>query len=86
MRAFDRYEQRLNALYQAKQDAAMRFLDSFALLSKLALFLQTAGSRVLAVPWLADRLVRRWPDPVRLPTYASLGDTQTPRSVSSSFA
>jgi 2-polyprenyl-6-methoxyphenol hydroxylase-like FAD-dependent oxidoreductase len=73
-RALARYEERLHPLCEAKQDAALRFLDSFAPRSRLALFLQTMGSRVLAVPWLADRLARSWLDPIDLPTYASLGD------------
>jgi 2-polyprenyl-6-methoxyphenol hydroxylase-like FAD-dependent oxidoreductase len=73
-RAFARYDQRLHALCEAKQDAALRFLDSFAPRSRLALLLQTMGSRVLAVPWLGDRLARSWLDPIELPTYASLGD------------
>jgi 2-polyprenyl-6-methoxyphenol hydroxylase-like FAD-dependent oxidoreductase len=72
--AFARYEQRLHALYEAKQNAALRFLDSFAPRSRLALFVQTMGSRVLAVPWLADRLARSWLDPIELPRYGSLGD------------
>jgi 2-polyprenyl-6-methoxyphenol hydroxylase-like FAD-dependent oxidoreductase len=69
--AFARYDERLHAPYEAKQDAAIRFLDSFAPRSRLALFVQTMGSRLLAVPWLADRLARHWLDPIKLPAYAS---------------
>jgi 2-polyprenyl-6-methoxyphenol hydroxylase-like FAD-dependent oxidoreductase len=71
--AFARYEERLHALCEAKQDAAIGFIDAFAPRSKLALLVQTMGSRLLAVPWLADRLARRWLDPIELRTYASLG-------------
>ncbi|HEY2510073.1 MAG TPA: FAD-binding domain [Polyangiaceae bacterium] len=69
-RAFARYEERLHGIYEAKQDGAIRFLDSFAPRSGLSLLLRTRGSRLLAVPWLADRLARAWLDPVELPAYA----------------
>ncbi|HEY4121948.1 MAG TPA: FAD-binding domain [Byssovorax sp.] len=67
--ALQRYEERLHPTYEAKQRAAIGFLDSFAPRSRLSCFLRTRGTRVFSIPWLAGRLVRSWLDPVALPNY-----------------
>ena len=67
--AFRRYEELLRPMIEAKQRGAERFLSSFAPPSRRSLFFQTRVTRLLGWSWLAERLARRWLDPIELPDY-----------------
>ena len=56
-RAFAAYEERLAARMREKQAAARRFAGSFAPSTALGVWVRNHVSRLLAVPWLADRFV-----------------------------
>lgn len=70
-KAFDRYEQLLCPLIEAKQRSAQRFAAAFAPRSKLGVWLRNQTSGLLRIPWLADWIIRReFRDDIELPNYA----------------
>lgn len=58
-RAFQRYEHTLRPLIEHKQRAARRFASAFAPKTSLGLWTRNQASKLLDIPALADRVIRR---------------------------
>jgi 2-polyprenyl-6-methoxyphenol hydroxylase-like FAD-dependent oxidoreductase len=68
--AFARYQEKLQPLIQAKQEAALRFAGAFAPKSKFRLWLRNRVLNLLGVGWIADVTVGRdLADRISLPDY-----------------
>jgi 2-polyprenyl-6-methoxyphenol hydroxylase-like FAD-dependent oxidoreductase len=68
--AFNRYEMRLKDLVKAKQDNAVKFGGWFAPRTRLAIFARDQITRLMQIPFVADRLVGSMlTDSVAVPDY-----------------
>lgn len=68
--AYDRYEQFLRPLVEQKQADARRFAAAFAPKSALGVWIRNRATKVLAAPYIGERLLsRQFSDPVVLPSY-----------------
>ncbi|OBI80008.1 FAD-binding domain [Mycobacterium sp. 1245805.9] len=68
--AFLRYERRLRPIVEARQRSARAFASMFAPKTALGLWARNQSSKLLDIPWLADRLIgSEFRDDIALPEY-----------------
>lgn len=67
--AFGCYEERLRDFIRRKQDSAKSFASSFAPRTKFGIVLREFTTRLMAVPLLAETIVRGMRDDIALPRY-----------------
>ncbi|MGA9978766.1 MAG: FAD-binding domain [Candidatus Sulfotelmatobacter sp.] len=68
--AFRRYQDLFGPFVFSKQKAALRFAGAFAPKSQFALFLRNQIFKLMAIPWIADRVVgHNLADRITLPDY-----------------
>ncbi|OBI21987.1 hypothetical protein A5712_13810 [Mycobacterium sp. E2327] len=70
--AFLRYERRLRPIVEARQRSARAFASMFAPKTSLGLWTRNQASKLLDVPWVAERLIgREFRDDIALPEYVA---------------
>ncbi|OBG27462.1 FAD-binding domain [Mycobacterium sp. E3198] len=70
--AFGRYESRLRPIVEARQRSARGFASMFAPKTALGLWTRNQASKLLDIPWLANRVIgREFRDDIALPEYAA---------------
>jgi 2-polyprenyl-6-methoxyphenol hydroxylase-like FAD-dependent oxidoreductase len=70
--AFRRYERRLRPIVEARQRSARGFATTFAPKTALGLWTRNQASKLLNIPGLADRVIRReFRDDIALPEYVA---------------
>jgi 2-polyprenyl-6-methoxyphenol hydroxylase-like FAD-dependent oxidoreductase len=70
--AFRRYERRLRPIVEARQRSARAFASMFAPKTSLGLWTRNRASKLLDIPWVADRVIgSEFRDDIALPEYAA---------------
>ncbi|OBK48564.1 FAD-binding domain [Mycobacterium sp. 1081908.1] len=70
--AFLRYERRLRPIVEARQRSARAFASMFAPKTSLGLWTRNQASKLLDIPWVADRLIgTEFRDDIALPEYVA---------------
>jgi 2-polyprenyl-6-methoxyphenol hydroxylase-like FAD-dependent oxidoreductase len=70
-RAFGEYERRLMPFVRRKQEGAAKFASSFAPQTATGIFIRDVATKLMRVPFVADRLIGDLRDDIELPEYGA---------------